>query len=676
MNPSFLFRAAIGLWLVGLISWSSVADAQLFGNHQDSKQVAKDAKQKFSERFPLIVIDGVLSFEFPANSNEANEIVNELAAGGGSGSSINGGSFSCTSENDYIKAEVGNMSTHFMMMGINDKSSEHLSIRGMGAEFWSTQLIKTDKQTLCSHFDLEAKIMLQLISNKTESRLIMFDGPKMIALQGRNFLDLVGQPDFQRFAQRAESCGIKLPSNISATLLDEMMIGVFQVSASDWEDFAKDFADLAAETFKEREAATQRLKSEMKQWESLVAWALSQETVSTEMKSRLLAAIKDETSESAKQISELISSKLMDNPAKLVDLLTHPSASDEKVLLSITDRLKQLTENDFGKDVAAWRKWADENLQVKVAQESQPDQKGVQSADQRGDKKEVAEEGKANDAKIAEPENVTDRISIALVREQVSNLLTVDINDQDRLCVDRDRWAKRFGSKKIPELLQETKDRFKESGLPESWLNLGGGFDPTTVDYPQLLFAQVEDFLTHQVFESLNPHFRQMQQHQRIHRSNMMRTATLNRVYQEGTITFRLDLHPESRNFGNRDKKLKEDFFKFSYVDEQHNDCLILNEQPKTGLSLLICRFDADEFVSIGQDDQQCWVHVSTPAGSLSISDSSARKLFEEHSEKLKRLLHPVLQYHGVDLAEATGGALEMKNAVLKMKGRRGLLGR
>lgn len=658
-SPS-IFTAILPLMFSCLVL-TSVADSQLFerfglGSSGNRKQDAAKARARFAQEFPLVLKQGEIRFDFPEDMNTASSIASAIASGGGGSSSSSGDRFIIKSSSPLIEVEIGNLSRARMLGNREGEAREYVSIKELNNR-WHTEFVAAEDYSVFSHLDTEAKVMFHLKSGKAGAQLIMFDGPKMVSLKGSSYLELVGQSEFQQILDRAERWGIKLPSSVTSTALDDLMLAVLSVSEAEWKDFENDFADLSANSFKEREAATQRLKAELNQWKHLVAWGLTDDAVSLELKSRLLAVIKDEASEAAKQLNGLISAKLMENPEKLVDLLAHPSAGKESISSAILSRLKNVTEKDFGTDVVSWRKWAESNKNPAA----QPVTKQAQE--------QPAKKRKDSDAR-KKPGNadVARQVTIGLAREEVSTLLTLEINDQDQIRVDRRRWAQRFGNKEIGQLLKETQERFQESGLPTSWLDLGGGYDLSTIDYPQLLVAQMDDSLSKQLRQLNQADQFQMQMQMQSRRFNnfMVSRKSRNREIQLGQVSFRLELHPESNQGMNAAEVPQAQYFRFSYVDEAKDDSLVLDERPKDGLSLLIRCIESNDFVGIGQNDKQCWIHVSTDEGSFSASNESPRKLFQEHAAELKRLLHPVLQNYGIGLTESTGGTLEIKNAVLK----------
>jgi hypothetical protein len=656
-----LLRQIFALVFVATLPAHAFGQLEIFrpgAGRQGNEKTIKEAKEAFMGEFPLTITKGRIGFEFPAHKDAAVASASTIVGGMNTSASTGNNGFSYEARGSLLAITIGNLSRG-MRIGVDSDSRELVSLRGVGPDDWNTQFINKDDYFLCSHLDLKAKLAFQLVDHSTGVRMILFDGPKMVSLQAPSFRELAEQPEFRSVVKQAESWGIRFPSSANSLALNEMLVGVFQVSSDDWDNFQNDFSNLVSGTFKEREESTERLIKELNQWKHLVAWGLTSETTSTEMKSRLLTAVKAGGSdEGAEGISQFIAEKLMDNPMKLVELLVHQSSLKSDARTRIIARLERLTQQEFGSDVTQWQRWAETQSQLTASDEP------AQPASRRQFQTSPDQDP---DSRNAEQEETTRSIALDLVREEVSTLLTLGIDDQNRIRLDRQGWAACFGSKSIAQVFKDIQDQYQESGLPASWLNLGGGHDLATIDYPQLLFARIEEALNSKMTGIENQQMIMMQNLNRMNNARMRMmhaNRSLNRELNFGQIEFRIQLHPELKQGGVEAEIPKPQFFRFRFNDTEKNQHVWIDEYPSGDFNLLISNINTGEFVTIHQSAEgQNWIHISTSSDSFSANEPNPHDLFNKHADELQRKLHPILSRHGIDLAKSIGGALSIKNA-------------
>ncbi len=111
--------------------------------------------------------------------------------------------------------------------------------------------------------------------------------------------------------------------------------------------------DLEAGDYPTRQAATEKLKKDYFRWRPVIQKAMKERSFSREAKSRLEGVIA--ANAKADQYGQIIDGLgLLKSPVYLVELLDRSKGEDRKAVLK---HLRDVTEQDIGDDVKAWRAW-------------------------------------------------------------------------------------------------------------------------------------------------------------------------------------------------------------------------------------------------------------------------------------------------------------------------------
>ena len=134
-------------------------------------------------------------------------------------------------------------------------------------------------------------------------------------------------------------------------------------------DASKSFNQLvdqfASQDFEVREQASRMINQKYDLYLSLISQKLKEPSVTPEVKIRLNRIVKQNAR--ANQISDVIRGfELLDSAEYLIQLAEESVASktDPDLPVFVASRLKELTGQDFGNDLAGWKKWVNANRKV------------------------------------------------------------------------------------------------------------------------------------------------------------------------------------------------------------------------------------------------------------------------------------------------------------------------
>jgi len=228
--------------------------------------------------------------------------------------------------------------------------------------------------------------------------------------------------------------GVRLPpASTDKEVLDAVHAQI-ATSQEKWEQFFELVQGLDTAEFDERQRTLRQISDNYQQWAAQIMQGAQHPDLSVQARATLNKIIKENTAGDQNELNSIIAHlKLADSPAILLKLLQISSEQDRQL---IWDRLRKVTGQDFGDDLAAWNDYIDHL----------PSQDFSSSWNADFDRTELK--------KISKHWGVLN--SIALV--------------DDRLQIERDAWKRFYGGKTIQELMDEVKQELKKRQLPQSWL--------------------------------------------------------------------------------------------------------------------------------------------------------------------------------------------------------------
>ncbi len=135
-------------------------------------------------------------------------------------------------------------------------------------------------------------------------------------------------------------------------------------------DAEKTFKELVdqfrSSEFSAREQASIKIDEKYDLYLSLISRELKRDDLQPEARLRLSRIVKQNSK--ANQISDVVRGfELLDSPEYLIAIgLDEKQADDKNLKTFVSARLKQITEQDFGQDLSAWKKWCDDREKASV----------------------------------------------------------------------------------------------------------------------------------------------------------------------------------------------------------------------------------------------------------------------------------------------------------------------
>lgn len=149
--------------------------------------------------------------------------------------------------------------------------------------------------------------------------------------------------------------GIELPPTPNdPRVISEALLELRSYYGGTEDAFAQFLKKLDSDDFAERENAKERLSEQYEDFKAFIDVVLEQKRGSIQQRS-VLTSLKKEKAESekyARYADYLKAEKLLMNPTFLISLFDHTDSSTKPMLIR---RLKEVTEQEFGEDVDAWK---------------------------------------------------------------------------------------------------------------------------------------------------------------------------------------------------------------------------------------------------------------------------------------------------------------------------------
>lgn len=148
------------------------------------------------------------------------------------------------------------------------------------------------------------------------------------------------------------------PSPTDETVRQRVLLRIRKLNESTQQGFDALTQQLNANEFELRESASEKIVAQFDRFESLIVRELATDTLPLEARKRLekiLDRSRNQTPADSRIDQCIERNKLLGSPTYLVGLLDELD-SDDQVL--VTGILRGITQEDFGRDIAAWKAWA------------------------------------------------------------------------------------------------------------------------------------------------------------------------------------------------------------------------------------------------------------------------------------------------------------------------------
>ncbi len=588
------------------------------------EEVAETLREAIAVEFT----GGELKTKFPDQAAGQALYTALLRFGGGGGSSSGGNNWRYSIRGNKISGVFGN-GTIFPMPARDRAIGSYLHLVEKEAPKRQIHLDSNGREIRLLVIDPASATVLRLRQSESGAVLLQMVTPeKCAAFAANSFNDLwFEQAELlsERFFPLLRQLGIGTPAvdlteKLQAQVLNDLAYGEARQG-----EFLSTFADLEADDFETRAAATKRLEAEFAQWSLAIARGIRDPELNAEVRARLKKVFETKATADERATAELMDSQKLDsNPQFLVRLLADCRTPEETDL--VVSRLQQVSGETFGKQLDNWQAWA-----AKAVPQAEP----------------VAIKEFSDSRPLKTDAN------FFRGRVELSRLVRLTASES-ALTLDREGWKERFGGKSIAELAEGIRTQYEASRLPSNWLNLGDGYDLSTLDYPQVLFEDVVSKLIEG-----SPY---AQSHY-INRRNQAssRPKSLNREFDIQSASGELELHPDNRAQPNQE--VKAEYFKLNLREMNPDGSLLtLEESAEGGLSLCFIDQAADIVLLISHSQAEpARLGLLRGSASMQLSEASPLQLFQRHREHLQQQIFPVLAHAGIDLSEALGGPLKIE---------------
>ena len=491
---------------------------------------------------------------------------------------------------------------------------------------------------------------------------------KSQSFSGRSLAELVVMHDMATLTAEFKANALPVDQLGTSNRIVDVVVDLLMFDENRVSELKEQWADLAADDFQTRSDATKRLKVEFGQQRTELAFVLLHpKKFSLPIRaafSETVKAIKadDDRDEKLSQaerkaqkllendksaIRTVVEGKLHQQPAVLIRLLGQIETAkwkvDKAVLMTKTiEQLEAVTDQKLGKDIKQWQAWQLEQISA--------DSK--KSVSKKGNEKSKTDSTKAK-------EDAAQSVA-TFARTELAQLLVLTIGENGRLQLDRNQWKQSFSNKPAKQILADIQKQMKESGVPQSWVKIGNGYDWDYVDYPQMLLEKYEFALNEKNLSS-NPLSRYRSTSRSSYRNQ--KEKSLNREIEFGPVRGRLMMHPQQRGAG----EPKQEYFLFDLNDASSDGEFIVRvlEKESECFSLMAKSADEAKVLMIGQNESgRCWIHLGAGADLKSAAADSAKELFEQNREWITSDVAAFVSECGINFSEPLGGPFNIANAV------------
>ncbi len=479
--------------------------------------------------------------------------------------------------------------------------------------------------------------LLQIVQSKSGFVVQEANGLKSFAGRGDSFESFCkNHPDFvqTQFLPMLKKYGIATPATrFNSVTRDHVLDLLKPIEEQRIADFKNAFERLESQKFSEREAAAKDLNTKYKDWQDVIRYAIANESFSVEVRAKLQAMVKANSSETDRELVSLVTSADLKNDKEyLVWLLSQSKDDNEKA--RIASQLSKVTKQNFGTDLAKWTAWMSKSDSTELTSVKVNELKGL----------------------------VTASGYIPQMAEPTSNLLTFTLSD-DRLLLDRDFWKEQFGGESIMTLVNRVQEQMKKSNLPKRWLSTGGNSSLATTRHEHVLFEHIQTAIPPQT----EPNYYSYGN------LSSYRRSQINRVIEQPHLYLKLDLQASKkvdRSGRSSVSTTKPEFFSYS-VRERKNGHLSLSmtEGNDKSLNILIADQESNSMFQFVQDKAgKVKCSIMSDGKEKSVLADNAKLLFENDAAFLKEFAFPVLTRFGIQMDESFGGPHKISNAAKPTK--------
>lgn len=633
--------------LTAILFMGLPTQAQLFGFGRPvaasklSDRAMEEARQNIAEKMPLEFADGRLTYKFPSADDVDTVCGNILGESHNTSRSDSGDTYHCQYESDVARLIV---SSGRKPWGQDSDDVKTVSLQDLTDPSNRVEIKIDDVSGKLSLFSIDlAKQKINIFrQTKTSVILVTADGDQFVSMAGDSVNQLVREPGFVAALNQFRDAGIGMPKIASTTKIETWIESILNFSDQDRQKFEAAFPDLASRQFKLRKQAAKALSQDIAPHAIAIAAMLVSDDLPLEMRARILEAVNNSDDEEAVlMITTFAKEKLNNSPALLVSLLTRQidaSAAPEIIAKTVV-QLEKVTDQKFGNDVVAWKKWTDDHV---VSATSAPGgQSGSDST--QADSVSQTDPSDAVETKTAGRRKSPRRLrktGLQQVQNPLKDLLKLKHHADGHMVIDREHWMTACGGKPIRVMLKDAKRDFENSGLPKSWLQLGGEHSVAGIGHEQIIFDRIAD----------NVHDRS---HGHDHFSNYEETKTrsLNRSMDKSNLKMRLMVHEEGRRW--EDVRRNRAFFKFLFEDEVEDLFYLISEEPDQGLAIFVFKDGGKKVLNFRCDKKGKVILHHVAAGKpTSIAADSIEQLLKQHQPFINQIIVPLLDSVGIS-AEA-----------------------
>ena len=612
----------------------STCHAQLFGfgrrtSRGKSTEIMLKARAAMAEGVSMEAKNGRFVMEFP-KADEAAELGQSIIKNSYSNShSARDGNFFCQTESDVarliIKSGVDRWGQR--MQAIKSIKLTDLSDTTNRVEI---NLDETNNRLSMVSLNLAQERIHLVRQTNDRLTLVAIEGDSFDYASDKTINGLVAESGFAMMIDRFRAAGLGVPKMAARSNIEALIESILNFSDEDREKFERAFPNLSSKKFKLRKEEAKKLSEHLDDHIVAVAAMLMSDNLPLETRARFIEAIGASENESTVlMINTIVDGKLADSPEVLVKLLSHQVAAKASAQ-SVTNTINQLekcTDQKFGDDVEAWSVW------LKQLQSDPTKSQQTTNAKEKPEAKPDAPVKKRPTRKTRRRLRKTGREQ---VQQPLKDLLKLKLGKKGNLTIDREHWQQTFGDKSPGQLMREVKQSFAESGLPKSWLKMGGDYNVAGLGYEQILFQRIADDVKvrSETFDD-----------DADYGSN--KTKSLNRTMYKSGLRMTLMVHPEGDRW--RDVRQNRAYFKFLFEDEAEDLFYLLSEHPKQGFSIFVFWNDGETVLNLRIDKNgEVMIHHVYQQKKTSLSAKSVESLSDKDRAFVSTQILPLLDKIGI----------------------------
>lgn len=644
MNPNHQSSTIISI-VAALIAFAfssatiSTSDAQLFGfgkrsAGRTSSETMLKARAAMTEKISIQAHQGRFVIDFPKN-DDGTELGQSIIDNAYSNThSANGGNFFCQTESDVARFII-NAGTDRWGQPSKDTKSIKLTDLTDTANFVKIDLDEANNRLSMISLNLAQEHIHIVRQTNDKLVLVASEGDSFDYMSDQTINNLVAETEFATLIDRFRTAGLGLPKVAQRSSIESLIESILNFSDADRKKFESAFPDLTSTKFKLRKEAAKSLSKQLDKHVVAVSAMLLSDNLPLETRARFIEAIDASDDESSVlMINTIVGGKLNQSPGILVNLLNQQiqSKAPAESVRNTIEQLEKCTDQSFGDNVEAWSNW---NKKSQSNQTKRPPTSGI--------KKETNTKETTESAK---PPGKTPRRRLRKTgREQVQqplkDLLHLKIDDQGNIVIDRGHWKRIFLDQTPGQVIKNARQSFEDSGLPKSWLKMGGDHNIAGLGYEQILFERISDDVKvrSETFDQAT-------------NFDINKTKSLNRTMYKSGLQMTLMVHPEGDRWA--DLRKNRAFFKFLFEDEAEDLFYLLTEDPKKGFSIFVFSNDGETVLNLRcNSNGEVKIHHVFQQQKTLLSAKSVSNLLEEHRVFVNTQILPLLDRVGISAENA-----------------------